>query len=147
MGVTSDTRAILNRSALFAGVSDATMAKIAALATRVEFEEGDNIYALGDDARQMFIVDRGRVRFSIGVGNRAGPGSVMSAGDVFGWAALLDNSPRRVATASCLEDTTVLAIDGQGMLRLFEADTQGGFVVMRRLAETISRDLMSVLAT
>ncbi len=143
-----DAMVTLQHVPLLRGVPDATLARIAALAQRMTFDEGDTVYALGDDARELFFVVRGRVRFSMGVGDRkAASGSIMTTGDGFGWAALLENSPRRVATASCLEDSTLLAVDGRKILDVFESDTRSGFIVMRRLAENISRDLLSVLAT
>jgi len=144
----ADALAALKGSRLFSGVSDATLEKCAGLARRRRFEEGDDIYTLGDEAKEMFLVESGRVRFSLGVGNRAsGAGSVMTPGAAFGWAALLGESPRRVATASCLDDTSVFAIPGRELIKLFESDTQSGFIVMRRLADMISRDLMSVMTT
>lgn len=143
----ADALAALKGSRLFAGVSDATLQRIAALARRHQFEEGDDIYSLGDEAREMYLIESGRVRFSLGVGNRASSGSVMTPGTAFGWAALLGDAPRRVATATCLDDTSAFSIPGRELIQLFESDTQSGFVVMRRLADMISRDLMSVMTT
>ena len=147
----TDTAAALTAlkgSKLFSGVSDATLERIAAIAQRRRFEEGDDIYTLGDEAAEMYLIETGRVRFSLGVGNRASAaGSVMTPGAAFGWAALLGEAPRRVATATCLDDTTVFSIPGRDLLALLEQDTKSGFTMMRRLADMISRDLMSVLTT
>ncbi|MCZ7598508.1 MAG: hypothetical protein M5U09_13405 [Gammaproteobacteria bacterium] len=57
----------------------------------------------------------------------------MTSRMTFGWAALVDERPRRVATASCLEPTVLLAIDGRRLLEILEQDTASGFTVMRRL--------------
>lgn len=71
----------------------------------------------------------------------------MSGRMVFGWAALVDDQPRRVATAECLEDSVVLAISGQHLLEILEAHPQAGFLVMRRLAAMIARNFMDVGAS
>jgi CRP-like cAMP-binding protein len=136
----------LKQAELFAGLSDSTLRAIAALARSVSYDEGDKVYELGDDATDIYLVDSGCVRFSIGVGNRDGAGSVMTKGKVFGWAALLENQQRRLATAQCLENSTLWVIPAHALLDLFEQDRAGGYLVMRRLAAMVARDFMSVLA-
>ncbi len=147
MSDTSKAVEVLGRSSLFVGLKLDAIAAIAALAREVRLEEGDDVYRLGDPATAVYVVVSGRVRFSLGVGNRAGAHTVMEAGEAFGWAALLGNEPRRVATATCLEDSVLLSLDGSALTALFERDTATGFTVMRRLADRISRDLLSALTT
>ena len=64
-------------------------------------------------------------------------------GEVFGWAALLDGYPARIASARCLEQSSLLRINGKAALRVLEGDSAAGFVVMRRLAALIARYLAS----
>jgi toluene monooxygenase system ferredoxin subunit len=58
---------------------------------------------------------------------------------VFGWAALLESHPQRIASARVLEEAAVLRINGRKALALLEADPATGYVVMRRLAGLIAR--------
>ncbi|MFB3149707.1 MAG: cyclic nucleotide-binding domain-containing protein, partial [Alphaproteobacteria bacterium] len=74
-------------------------------------------------------------------------GSVMTAGTIFGWAALLEAQPRRLATATCLEPSRVLAINGRALLQIFDRDTAAGYTVMRRLAAMIARNFMETLSS
>ena len=98
---------VLKQANQFAGLSDNTLEAIAGITKRSNYEEGDSVYSLGDDAREIFVVVSGRIRFSLGAGNRAGAtGSIMTEGQMFGWAALIDDHPRRVVTAICLEKRT-----------------------------------------
>ncbi|MCB1503944.1 MAG: Crp/Fnr family transcriptional regulator [Hyphomicrobiaceae bacterium] len=144
----SEAQKVLRKASLFGGLNEAAIASIANFAQTKNYEEGDEIYTLGDAALSVYVVVSGRVRFSIGVGNRASAAqSIMEAGETFGWAALTGEEPRRVATASCLEDTTVLTIDGTALTRYFETDTASGYAVMRQLADRISRDLLAALTT
>lgn len=136
----------LRGASLFEGISEAALEAISGITARRNYEEGDSVYELGDDAAEVYVVESGRVRFSLGVGNRAGvSGSIITRGQIFGWAALLDDQPRRVATASCLENSTVLVIDGRQLLETFESDTAAGYLVMRRLAAMIAANFMEVM--
>ncbi len=137
----------LKKTDLFQDLSDHALEAIAGFAVQATIEEGDNIYQLGDDANDLYFLESGRVRFSIGVGNRPdGSGSLILPGKIFGWAALLQELPRRVATASCLEDSTLYVIPREKLLELFEQDHAAGYQVMRRLATTIAGDFVSVLS-
>jgi CRP-like cAMP-binding protein len=137
----------LGKTDFLQDLSVQTLEVIIRFAVPASFEEGDNIYQLGDDASDLYFLESGRVRFSIGVGNRPdGAGSLILPGKLFGWAALLRDQPRRVATAACLEDSMVYLIPRRNILGLFEQDFADGYKVMRRLATTISRDFVSVLS-
>lgn len=143
MNASNDTDHVLRGAALFAGVSDATLQALAAACTRRDAEEGDSVYELGDDANDVYLVQSGRVRFALGVGNRVeSAGSIMEPGVVFGWAALVEQ-PRRVATAICLEPTTLLVIPGAELLRILAERPDDGYAVMRRLATMIARNFIT----
>lgn len=138
-----DIKASLSTSPLLAGVPAATLAAIAQIARPLAFEDGDVVYQLGDPARDIYVVVGGRLRFSIGVGNRPdASGSVIKPGDLLGWAALIEDQPRRIATATCLEDTALIAIDGAQLLRILETDPAAGYQVMRRLCKMIAQSFM-----
>ena len=136
MNQSLEPASVLRGAALFEGVSDATIEAIAAASTRRDADDGDKVYELGDDAND-------RVRFALGVGNRTeSAGSIMEPGVVFGWAALVDQ-PRRVATAMCLEPTTLLVIPGAELLRILAAKPDDGYTVMRQLAIMIARNFIT----
>ncbi len=136
----------LQKTKFFAGLSQQTLLDIAELGHSAPFEEGDKVYEFGDDALDAFLVESGRVRFSLGVSNRPeSSGSIMTEGMLFGWAALLEEQPRRVATATCLENSSLFVFPGNQLLALFNADTASGYLVMRRLATLITRDFMSIV--
>ena len=134
----------LSQAELFQGLSAATLDAIAALSRTRDYDEGESVYRFGDDALDVYVLVNGRVRFSLGVGNRPGEGhSVFTSRMVIGWAALVTNQPRRIATAACLEPTRLLAISGKELLDVLEANPADGFIVMKRLAAMITRNFMS----
>ena len=86
------------------------------------------LYRPGDPAEDFFVLDSGRVEFLIGRGERAAPGGFMlKKGEVFGWAALLEGYPQRIASARCLEDSSLLRINGKAALRRAGKRSGGGF--------------------
>jgi CRP-like cAMP-binding protein len=140
-----DKKKALGRAELFKGIDDSCLAQIAEIGVLREYEEADVVYGLGDDANDVYVLVSGRVRFTLGVGNRGGTaGSVMSGRMVFGWAALVDDQPRRVATAECLEDSIVLAVSGDKLRALLEQNPTAGYLVMRRLSAMIARNFMDM---
>jgi len=137
-----ESKSALEMGGLFAGASEPTLAKLAALAKREEYEQGATIYSVGDAAEDFFVLDSGRVEFRIGRDERTSPaGFMLRKGEVFGWAALLDSHPRRIARARCEERSTVLRIDGRQTLQALEADPASGYLVMKRLSALIARYL------
>jgi len=137
----------LKSTDLFHDLPGKTLKVIAGFTTAKSLEEGDHVYQLGDDANDLYLLISGRVRFSFGVGNRPGAGgSVIVPGNVFGWAALLQEQPRRVATATCLDDSELYVIPGQRLIDLFDKEKAAGYVVMRRLATMIARDFVAALS-
>src|SRR5438552_2062003 len=75
-------------------------------------DEGETLYSVGDPARSAYIVMSGRLRFTIGGDGRPeASGSIIPPGDILGWAALLVDQPRRIATVVTLEPCRLLAID------------------------------------
>lgn len=134
----------LNAAELFGGISDATLTAITALAQSEEREAGSICYDFGAPADDFFVLESGRVEFLIGRDARLHPaGFMLRKGEVFGWAALLENQPRRIARATCLEQSRLLRINGKRTLDLLEADPAAGFLVMRRLSSLIARYLAS----
>lgn len=129
---------------LFAGIAEETLAKIKALATREEYPQGGTLYTVGDPAEDFYVLESGRVEFLIGRDERTRPaGFMLRKGEVFGWAALLESQPVRIAKATCLERSTLLRVNGKRVLNVLEADPASGYLVMRRLSSLIARYLAS----
>lgn len=82
------------------------------------------------------------MNFAIGRGDRTAPaGFALRKGEVFGWNALLEHYPQRIATATCLDNASVLKIHGKEMQQILGAEPAAGYAVMRHLASLINRYL------
>jgi toluene monooxygenase system ferredoxin subunit len=127
---------------LFAGISDRTLDQIITLSRSETYDEGSSLYKVGDPVEDYYVLESGRVNFAIGREKRVSPaGFMLRKGEMFGWAALLENQPQRIASASCLEKSSLLAINGKETLKILEADPASGFLVMRRLSSLITKHL------
>jgi len=136
------SQSALNVGELFNGIAAGTMEALTALAKREEFEAGSVIYRPGDPAQDLFVLDSGRVEFLLGRDERVNPaGFMLNKGEVFGWAALLENQPQRIASARVLEKSALLRLNGKAVLKLLKSDPASGFLVMRRLSGLIARFL------
>jgi len=139
----AEVLAVLRGTAILAGVSERTLAKIARAARRRRFEEDDRVYEMGDPAENLYVVAAGRLRFTLGGGSRIeGKGSIIQPGDILGWAALVADLPRRIATVVSLERSELLEIRGEALLDILAADPQAGFLVMQRLARMIAQTFL-----
>ena len=101
---------------LFNGLGPALIEKLSALAKKESHPAGAQLYDKGDPA-----------------------GFMLKKGEIFGWAALLESHPQRIASARVIEDAVVLRINGRQALALLESDPASGYVAMRRLAGLIAR--------
>jgi len=134
----------LSSSELFNGLAAATLTRLAQLGKVETRDAGSTLYDVGDPVEDIYILQGGRVEFLLGRDERTSlAGFVLRTGEVFGWAALLDGQPTRLARATCLEKSTLMRINGKEVLKVLESDPSAGYLVMRRLAELIARYLPS----
>lgn len=132
---------ILKQTMPFQVVSETLLRKIAAASWQVGFAKGDVIYDAGDKADDVYIVVSGSVDHELIPGAQARrPAKQLGKGDVFGWAALLEKTNTRLAKAVCAEDSVIVCVNGDELLRLLEADPDSGDVVMSRFATLITQD-------
>lgn len=132
----------LKVSELFKGAADDVIARLDGLARRESCASLATLYDVGDPADDVWVLESGRVEFVIGRGDRTSPaGFMLRKGEVFGWAALLEDHPRRIAKATCAEPSTLLRLKGEDVLRVLQDAPASGYVVMRQLSGLITRHL------
>jgi toluene monooxygenase system ferredoxin subunit len=130
----------LRASGLFKGVAEGTLEALEALARRETYSEGSTVYDVGDPADDLYVLESGRVEFVIGREDRTSlAGFMLRQGEAFGWAALLEEYPRRIAKAACLDPSVVLRLNGSAVLEILKSDPASGFLVMRQLSLLIAR--------
>ena len=134
---------VLGSTEILRGIGNSTLKAIAAAATLKMVEEGETLYSVGDPVRSVYVVAAGRLRFILGGDGRpAAQGTIIRAGDILGWAALLGDQPRRIATVMALEECRLLEIEGEALLGILDTDPRSGYLVMQRLARMITQSFL-----
>ena len=137
---------IVKDTGFFAGLTPAQRARVAAPGRLENYRQDSRIYDIGDAAADFYVLVDGVVRFSIGLGSRrTAAGQVLRRGEVFGWAALVEQ-PKRIASAYCITPCTVLAINGDQLLLLMEADHTLGFRLMKQVNALITGNLTAFVS-
>jgi toluene monooxygenase system ferredoxin subunit len=133
---------LLRETAFFSGLARSRLEAIALICRMESYPQDAPIYSLGESAENLYVLVDGMVRFTIGLGQRrTNAGQVLQRGAVFGWAALVDSAPTRIATALAITPCTVLAIDGEQLTIMMDEDHTLGYRLMRQLNELITGNL------
>jgi CRP-like cAMP-binding protein len=109
----------------------------------VEAGPGTVLFREGQVEDEVFVVFSGHVRLSMKVPGR-GEVTLLTAGpgDLVGWSGLISDGVM-TATATVLDSTRLLALSGRCLQQLCESDPKLGYILMKRMAQVISRRLLS----
>jgi len=135
----NQVKSILIQNSLFKGCTDRTLEDIAKVATQLNLEKGQVIYGPGDEAANVYVLVEGIVTFL----NQSGLEFLnvqreMDRSMIFGWIALVPNHPHRIGTAQLLEDSKVLAFNGDQVASILDGDVESGYAVMKNLCSMIA---------
>ena len=131
--------AYLQTVKMFAEMTDVELDALASAAERRELPADAVLFAEGADARELYVVERGRVAIEIDIhqGRRVQVASV-EAGQGFGWSAFVPEEPA-TATARCTEPTTIIAFDVDRLEPMIRRDAHLGYVLLRAVVDMMSR--------
>ncbi len=115
------TADLLAKTTFFGPLCSEDREAVAGFMRPANFSAGQIIFFRDDEARDLFVVRKGRVRLSI-LSNEGRELSLAHAteGDVFGEIALLDGGPR-TANATALTDVDTLSLSRSALINLIEA--------------------------
>ncbi|MFO7568396.1 MAG: cyclic nucleotide-binding domain-containing protein [Smithellaceae bacterium] len=128
------------------GFSEDQLKKMSALAVEETHKAGTQLYANGDVARSLYLLQTGKV--ALLMDNYMGPGKppmqvsvdIITQGESMGWSAVVEPFVYTLA-ARCLEDTKLVAFDSYKLRELMEEDCDLGFKIMQAIAKVISTRL------
>jgi CRP-like cAMP-binding protein len=125
----AEKAAALQRTPLFAAVTGPDLERLASMARPSAFPVGTTIFAKGDPANGLYVVERGRVKISTtSVQGRELVLNILGTGAAFGEIALLDGG-ERTADASACEPARLLLLETAGLIAFLESRPD----VMRRM--------------
>ena len=100
------------------------------------------VFKEGDLLTHLYVVEQGTVKMTVDVrqwpGKKPGKMAVktIQAGDVFGWAAVLD-PPRAFTSALALPKTTLIAIDGAKLREFLIKESPLAYNMMAELFRSV----------
>lgn len=136
---------ILKRSEVFLGLSDEILEKMVTsiVCTRKIFDTNEIIFGFGDIAKELFIVEDGKVNLilietlpHLEARVEAVVDTVCTGGTI-GWSSLM-GSYTYSTNAVCVEPAKILAINGPQLLHFLDSDRDIGYEVFKSLFNIIN---------
>jgi toluene monooxygenase system ferredoxin subunit len=123
----------------FGGLDEWQLERIATHCQFQQFDAGDCVYYASESALFFYVLISGTIRLAVGYGGHgANAGELLRRRDVFGWAALTPSCSCRIATATSVNVSRVLAIRGGDLIGLMDADHTLGYRLMTHLNRLIT---------
>jgi CRP/FNR family transcriptional regulator, cyclic AMP receptor protein len=110
--------------------------RFALAAKEHSFQRGDTVFAEGDEAEHLFVVNRGRIAIANRNIDRESLLALMGTGDLFGEMALFDGQGRS-ALARALEPSEVVSVPFAVMRAELEGDAQALWKVVQLLVKRV----------
>jgi len=101
-----------------------------------ELPAGTVLFKDGDAGKQMFVIQKGKIKISKQVGDQEKTLANLTAGEFFGEMAILNNEPR-TATATVEEDSVVLVIDTKTFESMIRGNAEIALRMIKKLAERL----------
>lgn len=137
---------LLKQSDLFQDLHDAHLQGIADFAREIELQAGQILFEEGHKAETLFILIEGNVHVQVQLSSHPEHITttiVTQPGKLVGWSGFIPPH-HYTATAVCHKTSRLLAIDGDALTAYLAEHPDAGFMIMRRVAETISDRLRNI---
>jgi CRP-like cAMP-binding protein len=125
---------------LFQGIAESTRWRILESGRVESYAPSDFIFRQGEPARRFYIMVEGRVRLSLGPGERMAH-VAGDAKELIGWSSLVENKTY-TASAECVGPVKVLRFEIQQLNEILLEDPASGMVFFKNLATIIGRRLV-----
>ena len=136
---------ILNSIPWFLDLNREQIERLARITTIEEINAGDQIFCEGDRVDNLYIILSGQVSVDMAVPTRGQVRiTIAEALDIIGWSKMTPMVRQRTASTHALIKTRLLVINGDELTALCEEDHHTGYIVMRRLANVVASNLLSV---
>ena len=135
----------LSQIELFKELPEPLLEEIKGFCTEVSAPKGTVIFNVEDAADKLHVLVSGHVNIRVRIATKPDYLTVSVINQpyhTFGWSGIV--APHHyTASAVCEEDCKLLVIDGPKLTAALERFPEAGYLVMKRIAETISGRLRS----
>ncbi len=133
---------ILNRIALFGGLTDAQLYAVFRRLLHTHYRQGEFIFEAGDEPSEIYIVWRGRVELVLDVGGANLAERVFEVGDCLGETAVI-GIQRHTAGAVARTDTDLIVLPRSVLFGLYDTDPKLFGMLILNIAREACRRLRS----
>ena len=133
---------LLERIALFGGLSEQQTNRLLDLANRTQYQDGDQVFAKGDMASDIYIVISGQVRLDFEIPKHPLSEIIFDSGSCFGETSLIGIQPHSASTCA-MGTTQLLSFSGTDLLSLYEHDLELFSLLILNIAREACRRLHS----
>ncbi len=133
----------LKENSMFQNLDSREMGKIMELSERKTYSTGSFVFSGGEEARQLFLVEKGLVGIIVQLRPTTQlTVSTESRGGILGWSALVPPHSY-TASAKCFEQCELLAFEGAKLREFCYREPDVGVKIMEGLAHLIAVRLSS----
>ncbi|NOY66379.1 MAG: cyclic nucleotide-binding domain-containing protein [Gammaproteobacteria bacterium] len=132
---------MLSETSLFKGISLKQLSDIAEFCDRLVLNEGDMLIQEDEAGNSdIYVLIEGNVEVVSNNTNLTSGEVVLSHEDkeLFGEIGWLTNA-KRTASVRCYDGAEVIRIDGEKLMQYLEETPEVGFIITRRIAQTLSQ--------
>ncbi len=131
---------LIDQADLLEGMDYHFIQQFMSLTIKENFGEGEVIFREGDKAENFYTLVEGRIRLSVGEGQKE-VYVISHPGEAFGWSSLLDRNYYS-ASAECTEPTRLHRIEKHKLFTLLESHPEKRHVFYKRLAGMLGHRLV-----
>ncbi len=132
------------QSEIFSGLDDVFVGKLMGVGETVSYEQGTILFSEGDPARNFFLLQKGRVRLSMG-GQPNAVYTISQRGEVFGWSSLTSRDCYS-STGLCVAPSTLTVIDRAVAETVLAEDAVNAVRFYKNLAQCLGNCLIMARA-
>jgi len=127
-------------SEVFASMDEAERKRITGLVSHIPLRKRETVYAPGERAETLYILDRGRVKISrLTEEGRELTLDILQPGDLFGELSIGRDGGLRSTNAEALEDSVVCAIPRRDFEKLAASNPRFSFAITRWIGGRLNR--------
>ena len=131
-----ESEILLSNIPLFESLSPRDLATLAERLSPRLYEQGEVIFAAGDEGAAIFVIQDGGVEITTGEGQARTSLAQLFPGQFFGELSLLDGLPRS-ATATAMRTTRVLTLSREDFLSFLRTAPEVAIQIMGELGERL----------
>ena len=139
-----DLPEVIKHLSWFTNLTQPQLERIASIASLQSLSSGEILFDEGDREDSLYVLLEGQVTLEIEVPTRGQVNFFTAeAMDIIGWSSMTPIVRQRTARARATENSLLLGFNSKLLEQLCDEDHEIGYIVMRRIANTVANRLLT----